>query len=132
MSRYVVSDVPAFALNYDAGDMAMLALEACLCVLGKGSPAWWLAAVSGDAFKFVYDRGVVFEPMRDRVPLDILTLAWMRKVMPVQDALWGSAVVVDGPRRRKYNTNLVDKIVRNEKQCIETLRKALMSKDTYK
>ncbi len=71
----IIPDVPAFERNDDAAGMAMTALEAALATRGGGRPAWWLAGMSGDAFKFVYDRGAVFEPLRDRVPLDVLTLA---------------------------------------------------------
>jgi len=75
LSRYIVPNVPAFKLNYDAGDMAILALEAVLKALDKPYPNWWLSSVYGETFKFVYDRGDVFEPMRDRVPLDIFGIA---------------------------------------------------------
>lgn len=75
MTAYAIPDVPPFDRNDDAGCMAMLALEAALATQGDSWPAWWLAGMSGDAFKFVYDPGTVFEPLRDRVPVDVLTLA---------------------------------------------------------
>ncbi len=75
MTTCEIRDVPTFDRNHDAGSMAMLALEAILAAQGERWPAWWLAGMSGDAFKFVYDAGAVFEPLRDRVPLDVLTLA---------------------------------------------------------
>ncbi|MBI1907260.1 MAG: hypothetical protein HYS20_13665 [Rhodocyclales bacterium] len=75
MTACSIKDVPSFERNHDAGSMAMLALEATLATQGESRPAWWLAGMSGDAFKFVYDTGAVFEPLRDRVPLDVLTLA---------------------------------------------------------
>ena len=75
MTVEVIADVPSFARDYDAGSMAMAALEVALAVRGEDRPAWWLAGVSGDAFKFVYDPAPVFEPLRDRNPLDVLTIA---------------------------------------------------------
>lgn len=75
MAELSIPGVPAFPRSYDAGGMAMLALEAALKAVGDERPAWWLAGASGDAFKFAYDRGNVFEPLRDRVPADTVTLA---------------------------------------------------------
>lgn len=75
MSVHAIPEVPAFLRSEDAGGMAMLALEAALRALGEDRPAWWLAGASGDAFKFVYDRGNVFEPLRDRAPVDAVSLA---------------------------------------------------------
>lgn len=71
----IINNVPAFLLNWDAGDMLMLALESCLRYLGEEVHSWWLAGISGDAFKFIYDKDDVREPMRDRVPIDIISLA---------------------------------------------------------
>jgi len=65
MTTCEIRDVPTFDRNHDAGSMAMLALEAILAAQGERWPAWWLAGMSGDAFKFVYDAGAVFEPLRD-------------------------------------------------------------------
>ena len=53
----------------------MHALESCLKFQGQESNYWWLAGVSGDAFKFIYDRDDVREPMRDLVPIDTVSLA---------------------------------------------------------
>lgn len=75
MPRHEIPNVPPFERNHDAGGMAMLALECVLRTQGDSHPAWWLAGTSGDAFKFVYDAGAVFEPLRDRAPLDVLTQA---------------------------------------------------------
>lgn len=75
MTVDVITGVPSFARDDDAGSMAVVALEAALAVQGENRPAWWLAGVSGDAFKFVYDPAPVFEPLRDRNPLDVLTIA---------------------------------------------------------
>lgn len=75
MSRHTIAGVPSFERNHDAGSMAMLALETVLRTQGEDCPEWWLAGMSGDAFKFVYDVGAVFEPLRDRVPLDVLSQA---------------------------------------------------------
>lgn len=74
-SAIIIPDVPIFVLNWDAGDMYIYALESCLKFLGEKCESWWLAGLSGDAFKFVYDRDDVREPMRDRVPVDIVGLA---------------------------------------------------------
>ena len=71
----MIVKVPSFTRDHDAGSMAMLALEAALAVQGENRPAWWLAGISGDAFKFVYDPAAVFEPLRDRNPVDVLTIA---------------------------------------------------------
>ncbi len=71
----IIDNVPAFFLNWDAGDMFMLTLESCLRYLGQEVNSWWLAGISGDAFKFVYDKDDVHEPMRDRVSIDTISLA---------------------------------------------------------
>ncbi|MFX1574941.1 MAG: hypothetical protein ACFFB0_19565 [Promethearchaeota archaeon] len=71
----IIENVPAFFLNWDAGDMFILALESCLRYLGQETNSWWLAGISGDAFKFVYDKEDVREPMRDRVPIDTISIA---------------------------------------------------------
>ncbi len=75
MSALSLKSVPAFPLVYDAGDGIILALEALFRYRGRRRSVAWLAGISGDAFKFVYDRGDVFEPLRDRVPVDTATLA---------------------------------------------------------
>ncbi|MFX1573687.1 MAG: hypothetical protein ACFFB0_13135 [Promethearchaeota archaeon] len=74
-NELVIPDVPIFHLNWDAGDMLMLALESCLKYLDQNVNSWWLAGISGDAFKFMYDKKDVREPMRDRVPIDTVSLA---------------------------------------------------------
>ncbi|MFW9973021.1 MAG: hypothetical protein ACFFDF_22740 [Candidatus Odinarchaeota archaeon] len=71
----VNQNVPIFHLNWDAGDMLILALESCLKYLGQEIESWWLAGISGDAFKLVYDKDDVRETMRDRVPTDIVSIA---------------------------------------------------------
>jgi len=47
---------------------------------------------------------------------------WIHRVLPVQNTPWGPAIIVDGPRRRKQNTNLVNKIITNEKQAIKQIQ----------
>ena len=74
-TKIIISKVSSFHLNWDAGDMYMNALESCLKFIGQECAYWWLAGVSGDAFKFIYDKDDVREPMRDRVPIDTVSLA---------------------------------------------------------
>ncbi|MFW9877707.1 MAG: hypothetical protein ACFFG0_31860 [Candidatus Thorarchaeota archaeon] len=74
-TRIIIPDVPLFHLNWDAGDMFMNALESCLRFLDHEVNSWWLAGISGDAFKFIYDKDDIREPMRDRVPIDTVSLA---------------------------------------------------------
>lgn len=71
----LISNVPSFVRDHDAGSMAVTALSVALGTQGDDRPDWWLAGVSGDAFKFVYDAGPVFEPLRDRNPLDVVETA---------------------------------------------------------
>lgn len=72
----VIPQVPAFKLEYDSGNMAFLAAQAALSVVGAPHSLAHLAGASGDAFKFVYDDAPVREPLRDLRPWDSLGRAF--------------------------------------------------------
>jgi hypothetical protein len=72
----VIPDVPAFKLETDSGNMALLAVQAALSAVGVAASLVQLAGASGDAFKFVYDNAPVREPLRDLRPWDSLARAF--------------------------------------------------------
>lgn len=65
-------DVAPYLLDADAGDGGIHVALAVLQALERKTSYATLKAVSGDGFKFVYDRGEVFEAMRDLSPTDFL------------------------------------------------------------
>lgn len=72
MSERTVLDVAPFLLHPDAGDCGVYAVQSVLQALDRKASYHTLKAVSGDGFKFVYDRQDVFEPMRDLTPTDFV------------------------------------------------------------
>ncbi len=71
----LIPGVPSYKRETDSGNMAFLAAQAALSVLGVARGLPQLAGASGDAFKFVYDRAPIFEPLRDLRPWDSLARA---------------------------------------------------------
>lgn len=67
--------VPAFKAEPASGHHGFLALQAALSTVKAARSLAYLAGSSGDAFKFVYDRAPVREPLRDLRPWDSLALA---------------------------------------------------------
>ncbi len=72
----IINNVPSFKHEPAAGNRAFLAAQAALSVVGLGRGLPFLAGGSGDAFKFVYDRGLARAPLRDLRPWDSLALAY--------------------------------------------------------
>lgn len=68
----ITLDVPPFLLEPDATDCGIHALRSVLAALDRDVDYDTLKAVSGDGFKFAYDRGAIFEPMRDLTPTDFM------------------------------------------------------------
>lgn len=71
----VIANVPTFKQEPDAGNLALLALQAALNVAGQPVSLIQLAGASGDAFKFLYDNAPVRQPLRDLRPWDSLAAA---------------------------------------------------------
>lgn len=65
-------ELPPFLLDPDAGDCGIYALQALLVALGRHLDYDTLKAVSGDAFKLVFDTAPVLEPLRDLTPNDFI------------------------------------------------------------
>lgn len=67
-----IIQVPAYARNEAEGGQSVAALHAVLRSLGVSVRYEELWVLCGAAFSFVYDDAPVFEPLRDRLPLDTL------------------------------------------------------------
>jgi hypothetical protein len=82
----VVPGVQPFPPDEDSGAMALHTLGICLDAYGHQSPYYRIVALSGSAFKFVYDTTEAYEPLRDLYPVDVLTTAATAAGLP--DAHW--------------------------------------------
>lgn len=70
-----ITGVKGFGMDFDAGCMALHALGAALGASGHSATYVRLVALSGAAFKFVYDTTEAYEPLRDIFPIDVLQTA---------------------------------------------------------
>lgn len=81
-----VEGVNPFPMDMESGSMALHALDTSLEALGSPASYNRLAALSGSAFKFVYDTTEAYEPLRDLFPVDVLKNAAQANGFP--DAHW--------------------------------------------
>ncbi|PIW02265.1 MAG: hypothetical protein COW42_02370 [Deltaproteobacteria bacterium CG17_big_fil_post_rev_8_21_14_2_50_63_7] len=70
MDRPKTLDVRAFVSDEGAADNGAHALHKLLEFKGHSLPYSAIKAISGDGFKFVYDKAAVFEALRDLTPTD--------------------------------------------------------------
>lgn len=94
----VVPGIKPFAPDEDSGGMALHALGICFEAYGHWSTYYRIVAVSGSAFKFVYDTTEAYEPLRDLYPVDVLATAATASGFP------GAHWVLDAPMSKVKET----------------------------